>query len=66
MCSSDLMAGKCLICALPPQKLSLVCLMLVFWLGESYCRTSEYEFIKNTVFILKIVEKLQKIRAELP
>lgn len=51
---------------LATQKMPLVCLMLVFWLGESYCWTSEYEFIKNIVFILKIVEKLQKIRAELP
>lgn len=56
------MAGMCL----TTQKMPLVCLMLVFWLGESYCWTSEYEFIKNIVFILKIVEKLQKIRAELP
>ena len=56
------MAGMCL----TTQKMPLVCLMLVFWLGESYGWTSEYEFIKNIVFILKIVEKLQKIRAELP
>lgn len=30
------------------------------------CWASEHEFMKITIFILKILEKLQKIRAELP
>ena len=59
-------AGMCLVCALRLKKCLAVCLMSVVRPSGPCCWTSEHEFIKITIFILKIFEKLQKIRVELP